>query len=432
MNTPTSAITAKKNNNGFYAWLVWGLAAAFYFYECLLQVSPGVMVQELMQAFNVNAAGLGHLTAFYFYAYAGMQIPVGVLLDHYGPRRLLVFAALVCMMGCLLFGYADGRLMASIGRFLIGFGSAFAVVGSMKLASNWFPLERFSLLTGLLVMLGMLGAVGGETPLALLVSATDWRHSMIILGIVGGLISLLIWLLVRDNPPSASSSDVHSHTATSVGMWQGLKQVIRRRQNWVTAIYGGLMFAPTSAFGALWGVPFLIIKYGISRPAAAGIMSFLFIGWAIGSPVTGWISDMLQKRLPTMIGGTVFALVIMLIIIYVPNIPLAGMSALLFFFGFFSSGFLSAFSITREINPNNISATALGFMNMLNMVGGALLQPFIGYLLDRNWTGETLADARVYSLVDYHLALAILPAIIFIALLLLPFIKETNCKVVVY
>lgn len=416
----------KSNNNPSFllAWIVWGLGAIFYFYDILLQVSPGVMVPELMQAFKVNAAGIGHISAFYFYAYAGMQIPVGVLLDNYGPRRLLSFAAFICLIGCLLFAYADGVSQAALGRFLIGFGSAFGAVGCMKLASNWFPLERFALLTGLLVTLGMLGAVGGETPLALLINAINWRNSMILLGIIGGALSFAIWLVVKDSPSLATTVPLEK---TNKGILSGLRHVIRNKQTWLAAIYGGLMFAPTSAFGALWGVPFLMTKYGISRPAAAGIISMLFIGWAIGSPITGWLSDYIQRRKPTMLIGTVGALTCMLGIIYAP-IPLLGMSLLLFLFGFFSSGFLTAFSIVREINHNHISATALGFMNMLNMIGGAVLQPFIGYLLDHYWKGVIIDGTRIYSIQDYYTALVVLPTIIFISLLLMPFIKETHCK----
>lgn len=414
-----------KRKVSLFAWLVWGLGAIFYFYETLLQVSPGVMVPELMRDFNVNAASLGHLSAFYFYAYAGMQIPVGVLLDTYGPRRLLAFAAFVCMLGCLLFGYAKGIPEAAAGRFLIGFGSAFAAVGCMKLASNWFPLERFALLTGLLVTLGMLGAVNGETPLALLVNNISWRHSMILLGFIGGGIALIIWLLVRDN---SGHKTVSHESRQQIGIIAGLKQVISSRQNWLAAIYGGLMYAPTTAFGALWGVPFLITKYGIERPEAAGIMSLLFIGWAVGSPIAGWISDHIQRRLPTMLYGSIGALIIMLVIIYGPPVPLVAMSLLLFLFGFFSSGFLAAFSIIRETNSNHICATALGFMNMMNMIGGAILQPAIGVILDRCWEGQMLNGTRVYSLANYHDALMILPVIIFLSLLLLPLIKETHCK----
>ncbi|CAM4384055.1 MAG: putative sulfoacetate transporter SauU [Legionellaceae bacterium] len=416
----------KSNHSFILAWIVWGLGATFYFYDILLQVSPGVMVPELMQAFNVNAASLGQLSAFYFYAYAGMQIPVGVLLDNYGPRRLLSFAALICLMGCLLFGYADGMSEAALGRFFIGFGSAFGAVGCMKLASNWFPHERFAFLTGLLVALGMLGAVGGETPLALLINAIGWHKSMVLLGLVGGIIAVCIWFIVKDSPvPMTKITSVKR----KANILAGLKQVTQSKQTWLAAIYGGLMFAPTSAFGALWGVPFLIEKYGITRPTAAGVISLLFIGWAIGSPISGWISDTIQRRKPSMIIGTIFSLFCILAIIYAP-VSLITVSFLLFFFGFFSSGFLTAFSIVREINHNHISATALGFMNMLNMIGGAILQPLIGYLLDRYWNGVMIQGARQYSIENYHTALAVLPAIIFISLLLIPFIKETYCKAI--
>lgn len=408
-------------------WAVWGLAALFYFYEMILQVSPGVMVPELMRAFQVNAAALGNLAAFYFYAYAGMQIPVGVLIDRYGPRRLLTAAISVCALGCLIFGSAMALPYAEAGRFLIGLGSAFAAVGCMKLAASWFPVERFGLLTGMMVTVGMSGAVFGETPLALLVGKIDWRPSMILLGCIGIALSATIWIIIRDHRQHTSASIAHAATSQP-SMGQGLRAVMRSKQTWLASIYGGLMFAPTSAFGALWGVPFLMQAYALSRPAAAGIISMLFIGWVVGSPVSGWFSDYIGKRRPPMFIGSVGALLSMIAIIYVPHLPLWLMNTLLFSFGFFSSGFLPAFSIVREINSSRTSATALGFINMLNMVGGAVLQPFIGLILDLFWTGSMADGARSYSVENFHIALAVLPIAMAISLLILPFVKETYCQ----
>lgn len=407
-------------------WIMWALAAGFYFYECLLQVSPGVMVPELMHAFNVDATALGNLAAFYFYAYAGMQIPVGLLLDRFGPRKLLTLASLICMLGCLLFGVATVLGVAKLGRLLIGIGSAFAVVGTMKLAAIWFRADRFSLLTGMLVTIGSLGSVSGQKPLALLVNNYQWRGSMLILAATGGVLAILIWFLVREK--NASSNVVTPTHTTKKNFSSGLFEVLRGKQNWLVAIYGGLMFAPTSAFGALWGVPFLIEKFHIDRPAAANVISLLFIGWVIGSTTMGWISDKLQRRMPTMIVGSIISLIIIYVIIYVDSLSLSITGILLLLFGVFSSGFLPAFSIIREINTDDHSATALGFMNTLNMVGGAALQPLIGWFLDISWHGQLVNQAREYSLHSYQIGLSTLPICMLTSIIILPFIRETYCK----
>jgi MFS family permease len=412
------------SSSKFTPWIMWGLGALFYCYEVFLQASPSVMVPDLMKAFNVGAARLGHLAAFYFYAYAAMQIPVGVTIDRYGPRRLLTIATLTCALGAFIFSTATVLTQAEVGRLFIGFGAAFAAIGCMKLTAVWFPLNRFALLVGLMMMMGMAGAIGSEAPLALMIEALGWRHSMLTMAILGGILAVMIWFFVRDKPTEEAHAPLESKQDTLIN---GLKRLIINKQVWLVAIYGGLMFAPTSAFAMLWGVPFIMEKYHIFRPQAAWIISFTFMGWIVGSPLLGWFSDKIQRRLPTLYLsaiGTFFALVL---IIYWTS-PIWYSYILMFSFGFFSSGFLPSFSIIREINPPNISATALGYMNMINMIGGALLQPLIGWFLDLRWKGQLADGSPVYDIADYHQALAVLPVLCFLALIVLFFIKETYCQ----
>jgi MFS family permease len=405
----------------YLPWLIWCIAALFYFYEFFLQVSPNVMVPELMSSFHVTAASLGNLAAFYFYAYAIMQIPAGVLLDFFGPRRLLTFAAATCMFGCVLFGSTTHLDIAELARFLIGLGSSFAFIGCLKLATQWFPQERFALICGITITIGMLGAVGGEAPLALLVDTIGWRASIIIFGLLGALLSISFWFLIEKSPPY-----VDPESLRHIKPFNGLGGVLSNKQTWLTAIYCGLMFAPTSIFGALWGTPFLMQAYNISRPIAAGIVSLMFIGWAIGAPLGGWISSVTKKKRPVAIAGSIGLLITLLLVIYV-HVPISSLYLLLFAIGFFSSGFIPAFSIAREVNPPAASATALGFMNMVNTIGGALGQPFIGWLLDLSWNGQVQAGIHVYSTQSFHTAFIMLPIFIALSLFMLCFIREPIC-----
>lgn len=411
---------------GFKPWLVWGLGCLFYFYECLLQVSPSVMSGELMRDFGVTSHMLGILSGVYFYFYAGMQLPCGLMTDYFGPRRLLTIATTICAISTISFGLTEHFLMACIARLMIGFGSAFAVVGTLKLASNWFPANRFAFLTGMMVTLGMLGAIFGEAPLAIMVDHFGWRHSMIIMGCVGLVIAALIFALTSDHSTHAPSAANDPKEEGSLG--QRLLILIRNKQLWLVALYGGLMYTATPVICGLWGVPFLMQAMHLPKAVAANYISLVFFGWAIAGPIWGIMSNRIGKRKPPLIIGCVGALITSTLFILCPIHSHLAMQALLFFFGIFSAGFLPAFALAKELCDQKYVATALSFMNMMNMVGIALVQPAVGFVLDHLWTGNMMSGVRIYPISAYHTALAILPIGMFVALLLLPMLKETYCK----
>lgn len=408
-------------------WMVWGLGCLFYFYECLLQVSPSVMSNELMRDFSVTSQTLGILSGIYFYSYAAMQLPGGVMMDYFGPHRLLTVATIVCAVSTIAFGLTDSFFMACVARLMIGFGSAFAAVGSMKLAANWFPAQRFALLTGLMVTIGMMGAIGGEAPLAMLIDRFGWRHSMIIMGSIGLVLSALIVLIARDAPKNYKPA-VHEHPIEEEHLIPSLLTLIRNRQLWLVALYGGLMYMATPVFCGLWGVPFLMNKMLIAKSTAANYVSLVFVGWAIASPLWGMYSNRIGLRKPPMYIGCVGALICSSLFIFAPITSSLLMEVLLFTFGIFSAGFLPAFTVAKELCNKKYVATGLSFMNMMNMVGIALAQPLIGYILDKMWAGEMVGTVRLYPLEAYHTALAILPLGMLIALFILPRIKETYCQ----
>ena len=408
------------------AWSIWILATLFYFYENIIQVSPGVMVPDLMHTFNISSAALGSVIAFFFYAYAAMQIPVGVLVDHYDARYLLTFAVLSCVLGCLLFGLADTLAMIAMGRFFIGLGAAFAAVCAMKLAGNWFPSGKFSYLVGLMVTIGMLGSMVGERPLAVLVERHGWRPSIHFLAYCGVFLAMLIFCIVRHSPDhlhQQHSAGAHRHRHRS--LFSGLRKVVQTKQSWVLAIYGGLMFASTSIFGGLWGVPFIMQTHTLTRPTAAGVVSMLFFGWVIGAPMSGMLVNLLRSHKAVLALGSLGTLVIITAIIYITGLSTLSLAILIFSFGFFSSCFLPSFTLMHDLHAGGQnSGAALGFMNTANMLGGAIGQPLIGMLLDLTWNGAFVEGAPAYTTANYQTALLVLPALIAISLLLLPMIEE--------
>ncbi len=409
------------------AAIVWGLAAFFYFYELMLLVSPSVMLDDLSVTYKTGAEQLGSLAAFYYYAYAAMQIPVGLLIDRFGPRILLTVASLLCCLGCVIFSYAPALIFAECGRFVMGIGGSFAVVGCLKLASLWYPSKRFALLTGIMVAVGMMGGVFGQAPVAKLVMSIGWRETMLCAAVMGGLLSVLIWLIVSDYPLKADKISKRN-SITAIPFHKGLLAVMKMPQVWIISLYAGLMFVPTTGFGQLWGVPYFMERYGIAKDSAALMVSMIFFGWAVGGPFYGWISDHVERRKWPMGFAAFSTLIVMVTIMYAPVSPWM-MKGLMFLLGAFSSGFILAFSLVREINLPILTGTAIGFINTLNNASGAIAQPIAGKLLDQQWDGRILADGSpIYSLQMYNEALLFLPGCIVLALLIMPFIRETHCK----
>lgn len=381
-----------------------------------------------MRDFAVTSQTLGILSGVYFYSYAAMQLPGGLLLDYFGPRRLLTIATLVCAISTIAFGLTNSFLMACLARLMIGFGSAFAAVGTMKLTANWFPSSKFALLTGMMVTIGMMGAIFGETPLALLIDSYGWRESMVILGLVGLSLSVLIFIVARDAPDTSHELESPHHHDNDERVLTSLVSLLKNKQLWLVACYGGLMYLSTPVFCGLWGVPYLMFKMQVSKAVAANYVSLVFVGWAIASPLWGIFSNRIGRRKPPMLIGATGALICSTLFIYAPIGTGLLMQAIMLLFGVFSAGFLPAFAMAKELCNQRYVATGLGFMNMMNMVGIALIQPIVGFILDFLWAGDVVDKVRVYPLSAYQAALSILPIAIFISILILPKLKETYCQ----
>ncbi len=397
----------------------WATGALFFFYAWIMRVAPSVMIDELMRDFAVGAAAIGHLSAFYFYGYAGMQIPVGVLMDRFGPRRLMTVAAAGCAVGCVMFALAPALWALSLGRFVIGATAAFSLVGAMTVAGQWFPARRFALLSGLAMMLGMAGGVFGQAPLRLLVERFDWQRASLVLAGGGVLLALAAIATVRDKLRAAN------------GLRQvmaGMVQVGRNRQTWLIAIAGLGSAGPLLGFAALWGVPFLALTQGLDRPAAAGVTSMVFIGWGVGAPVVGWLSDRIHRRKLPFAAGLMLSALAMAGLAWAPGLPLWAVSALSFLCGFGGSGQILGFAAVRELNPPAAAGAAIGVVNAVVTGAGALFQPLLGWLLDLAWTGEVADGVRVYSVAAYSTAFSVLVAAAVVGIACILLMRETGCR----
>lgn len=405
---------------------IYILAALFLFYEMALQVSPSVMTNDLMKSFGVGAQGLGIMAAFYFYSYTIMQLPAGLLFDRYGPRKLICLASIVCALGAFFFAMTHSAVYASLGRFLMGFGSSFAFIGVLTVAARFFRPFLFAFLVGIAQFLAAFGAMGGELPLAYFVNHFGWKEVMVFLGVIGLVIGLVSFFVIRDF--KSKDQQLHHHE-NKQPIFASIAGILKSSQNAFIAIYAFALWAPVAIFAALWGIPYLMERYGISNTRAAFACGMIWLGIAITSPFIGWLSDYLGKRKGLLVFCASLGFLSTCIFLYVPEISFTLCLLLLFLFGVASSGQILSFALVKDNNrPSDMSA-AVGFNNMAVVIGGALFQPLVGILLGIFWDGKMRGSIPIYSIQNFHISLSLVPICFFIGTIAALFlIKETNCK----
>jgi MFS family permease len=415
------------------AWTVWGLGALFYLSGFYQRMAPAVMTSELMADFGLAGAGLGHLSAFYFYAYVVMQIPTGLLADTWGPRRLLTLGALTAGAGSLLFAWAPSLAWALAGRLLIGGSVAVAWVVCLKLAAHWFPARRYALISGLALLTGVVGAVTAGTPLRLAIDAFGWRAVMAVSGLASLAIAAATWLIVRDDPSrrgyasQAPDPSAQAPRPPSEGVLAGLGRVFARRNVLLLFLAPGGMVGAVLSFSGLWGVPYLQARYGLPPAQGAAVCSLLLVCWAVGGPVLGGLSDRIGRRKPLLLGGACVSLAAWLAMVYLP-VPLGGFTALAGLAGFASGGMIITFAFARESAPGRLAGTVSGVANMGVILGPTLAQPVMGWILDLLWAGGAQGGVRVYTETAFQAALGFPLAWIAASVLLLALTRETHCR----
>lgn len=325
------------------AWAAWGLGAAFYAYAFFQRVAPSIMVAELMQAFALGGALLGTLSATYFYAYAAVQIPVGLLLDRFGARRLLIGATALAAAGSLLFALAGGLALALVGRALVGAAVGVAFIATLKLATVWFPPERFGLISGLTLAAGVLGGILAQAPLAALVQALGWRGAMVVAAILAFALLAAMVLVLRE-PEAAVGSPARARG----GMLGDLGRVVATAEVWLLTLFAGCTGAPILALAGLWLVPYLAQAQGLARAEAGLVASLMLAAWALGGPAAGWFAERVGRPQAMVAGAAISTLGLATLCLW-PTPPLALILLVSVLLGLAGGAMIVAYAHTRAI-----------------------------------------------------------------------------------
>ncbi|MGQ3889437.1 MFS transporter [Legionella sp. CNM-1927-20] len=401
-----------------YPICVISLAAGFLFYKYILQVFPSIITDDLMQQFNLSGASLGQLAATFYYSYMIMQLFVGILLDKYSIRWFTTLAIFSAAVGVLLFSESQTLLVASLARALMGMGVAFATVAYMKLAATWFEPRQYAFISGLLATAAMAGAVFGQAPLAWLIDSFGWRLCLLLVGMIGIFLAVLFFFIVPDKQVYPTVRDTNKIS------FEDIKQALQNKQNWLLTLYSGLAFSPIAVFGGLWGNPFLEQAYHLSKTQAASMVSCVFIGLGLGSPILGFLSDRLNNRRDVMFFSTLLSCVAIIIVLFSSSLSYVILALLLFLFGFGLGAFMLVFAIAKENNSLALTGTIAAMLNTSDAILDAITEPFIGKLLDLTWDGKIVNGIHVFSLSGYRMALTILPVYLIVGAILLIWLKK--------
>ena len=435
VGAPAGTLPERGEGRGFppatLAWSVWGLGALLYLIGFYQRVAPAVITDKLMTEFAIGGAALGNLSAFYFYSYVAMQIPTGVIADRWGPRRLLTVGAGIAALGTALFAMAPDLFWANMGRLLIGASVAVAFVSMLKLASHWFSPQQYALASGMALLMGVVGGVVAGVPLRLLVEAFGWREVMMVSAALTAVLCVATWLRVRDDPSElgyASHAQLaHAGHHETVSILQGLLQVLSYRNLWILTIVPIGISGAVLTFAGLWGVPFLKQVHGLDPKSAAAITSTLLVSWALGAPLLGSWSQNMGMRKPLYLITTGIALLGWAAIIFLP-LPLWAIVVLLVPTGFASGNITIGFAWAKESVPLRLVGTASGVCNMGPLMGGMLLQPAVGWVLDQRWNGALVDGVRVYGASAFRFGFALMFCAVVIGAIAILFARESHCR----
>lgn len=378
-----------------YRWVCLCTLWLVYFFVYFDRVAPAVVAPEMMAEFGITAAQMGLLSAAYFYPYAAMQLPSGILADFLGPRMAVSIFFIIAGIGTAMFGFAHTYDIAIVGRICMGIGVAVVYIPIMKIQAQWFRAREFATLTGILLTVGNIGALGAAAPLAVFVGMAGWRATFFWLGGISILLAILVFLVVRNRPqdmklPTLNEIDgivVDEQTQAAddaLTFSKTLKVAVTNWNFWWLAVFAFAVYGPMMGFQGLWAVPYMQDVMGFTKQEASNVVSFWAIGMIVGCPLSGIISDRVLKsrKKPTIIGATLYTLGWLYIVLYPSGWSHGGLSAFCFFMGAFGGWYIINYPHVSEHLPRKAVGTAIGVFNMWYFVGGAVYQQFMGGVLD--------------------------------------------------
>jgi MFS family permease len=412
------------------AWVVTLTVSLFFFYEFIQMNLFNTINMQLREAFHLDAVQLGQLFSMYFYANFLCLFFAGNLLDRFSTKKLLLLAICLCTVGTFFFSIATEYWLAAIGRFMVGAGASFCFLSCLRISSRWFSPHRMAFVTGIVVTMAMLGGLVAQTPFALLTEYTgSWRHALLWNTALGVVILVATLWIVKDRPPDAlEEAKADQAHLKQLGLWRCIKLAALNPQNWFGGLYTALMNLPVFIMGGLWGILYLTKVHHLTMNQASYATTIFFVGVIFGSPLFGWLSDHIERRVLPMVMGSILSLIVMAFLMYVPGLSLWSIILLFFLIGLVTSSQVLSYPTIAELNPIYLTSTAASIDSLCIMASGFIIPPFFGWLMERSGNHIIENGVTIYTAQDFNSAMLIMPIAFVIALIITAFIRETYCR----
>ena len=398
-----------------WRWVLWALLAVGFLLVSFHRVTTAVLADDLSRAFDTTGAELGLLHASFFYIYAGLQLPSGILVDRAGSRRVAAVGLAVMSLGVFGFALAPTYAIAFVSRAVLGLGGSVLYTATLRFLANWYRPDEFATMTGWTIAAAGLGGVLATTPLAIAIDSAEWRTVLLAIGVGGVALAVVTFFVVRDRPRDAGFEPVDGVSPSTTRIEfstvvTNTKRVLREGETWLMGTMLFLILGTNFTVLGLWGVPYIADLYDVSVRTASMFVFVGNVGFLLGSPIMGTLSDRLGHRTEIILGSCVVSTLAYSLIFLFVTPPLLVAGGLLFAALFMMGGVLIAFTVAKERHVAAASATATGAINSMGYFGAAVFPAAMGYALDAYWTGEVVAGARVYTPTGYRVAFGIATA----------------------
>lgn len=418
--------------NKWTPWFVVISGSLFFLYQFTQMNMINSLAPHLMQSFSIDATRLGKLSASYFFATLLFLLISGQILDRFSTRKVILTVLIITIAGTFSFALSPSYQIACLSRFMMGIGDAFCFVAALRIASRWFPSTHFALASGVVSMIGMLGGMAAQTPLALLVHHLgNWRYAIMADGLLGLLFWIVIFIVLKDYPSSNTHQPLQDNkTIHQLGYWKTVRLAYGNIHNWLCGVYNCFLTAPLFLMGGDgFGNLYLQQVKHLSPLEASYPPLMIFVGMALGAPFSGWISDKIgRRRLPIQVGSLI-VIGLIFSIIYTSN-SLSIYILFFFLLGFVSSVAIISYSIVTESNPKILTASSVSIVSFTGLLGGATFPILFGSIMDKMDNFKIINNMHVYTISDYHYAMWIMPTTIVIAFAISFFVPETYCKAI--
>jgi MFS family permease len=360
------------------------------------RLCPAVIALDIQSSFGITGTLLGLLGSAYFYSYAAMQLPTGLMADSWGPRKTVSIFFVLAGIGSVMMGVASDLSVAIMGRVLVGLGVSTVFVCNFKLLSEWFTTRQFVIMGGVFMAMGGIGALLSSAPLAWISNLIGWRMTLVTVGIVSLLMAVLAYTFVRDRPSEMGLPSIrpdHEDMETGIGLLTGMRIVVISGRFWPIAIWAFCVIGIAFAIGGLWGGPYLMQAYGLSKAASGGVLSTFALALIVGSPSLGWLANRLGRK-PVLIGCSLVMMVVCGLMCWYVNTMALPTLYLMFFLLFLAGGAAGPIvaAVSKELFPITISGTSIGAVNLFPFIGAAFYQVIIGAALTGGSRGQTEYD----------------------------------------